>query len=65
MCRKHWGTFQDHVKYIHNDILNTFRVGILQYYERVCKMHDLAKYLPPPSVKGRKCDGEYFTVREK
>ena len=46
-----WGknriTFQDHIKYTHNDILKTFRVGIIQYAEQVRHMHYLAKYLPP------------------
>ena len=45
--KKHMITFQDHVKYIRNDIMKPFRVGTLQYYEHVCEMHDLAKYLPP------------------
>ena len=44
MSRKHMSTFQYHVKYIHNDIFKPFRVHILQYAERVRKMHDLAKY---------------------
>ena len=37
--KKHWSIFQDHVKYIHNDIVKPFRVGILQYPERICEMH--------------------------
>ena len=31
MWRKHRITFQDHVKYICNDIVKPFRVGVLQY----------------------------------
>ena len=31
MWRKHSSTFQNHLKYIHNDIVNPFRVVILQY----------------------------------
>ena len=51
MWRKHRSIFQYHVKYIHNDILKTFRFVILQYSECIREMHDLAKYLPPPSKK--------------
>ena len=29
MWRKHRSAFQDHVKYMHNDIVKPFRVGIL------------------------------------
>ena len=34
MLKKHRSVFQDHVKYIHNDILKPLRVGILHYDER-------------------------------
>ena len=51
MWKKHQRFFQDHVKYIHNDIVKPFIVDILQYAEHVCKMHDLAKYLPPSMIK--------------
>ena len=37
MCKSHWSVFQDHIKYIHNDILKSFRVGTLQYAERVMR----------------------------
>ena len=33
--RKHRSVFQDHLKYIHNDIVKPFRVGILHYVESV------------------------------
>ena len=49
--RNHQNTFQDHVEYIHNNIVNPFRVVIIHYAERVREMHDLAKYLPPLSMK--------------
>ena len=41
-------TFKELVKYIHNDIVNPLRVGILHYTERIHEIHDLSKYLPPP-----------------
>ena len=50
---------------MHNDIVKNFRVGILQYPEHVHEMHDLAKYLPPPSKKGYEYEQTYFTVRNK
>ena len=51
MWRNHRSTFQDHVKYICNDIVKPFRVSILQYNERIWYIHDLSKYLPPPLKK--------------
>ena len=51
MWRKHLILFQEHVKYIHNDILELFRVVILQYAEHTCKIHDQGNYLPPHLMK--------------
>ena len=45
--------FQDHKKYTHNDIVKPFRVRIFQYAGRIHKMNNLAKYVPPPSMKGK------------
>ena len=50
--KNHQSVFQDHLKYIRNDILKPFRVVILHYAERVEEMHDLAKQLPPPLING-------------
>ena len=47
MRRNHHIVFQDHLKYLRNDIVNPFCVGILRYAERIQVMHDLAKQLPP------------------
>ena len=52
MWRRHLSVYQTNLKYICNDIVNSFRVKILRYAERVIEMHDLARYLPPPSIKG-------------
>ena len=52
MWRKHCSLFQDHLKYIHNDIVKPFHVGILRNDECFQDIHELEKYLPPPSVKG-------------
>ena len=65
MWSKHRSTFQDHDKYIHNDIVKPFRVVILQYAERVCEMHDLAKYLPPPLTKGQEYNDADWDVCDK
>ena len=51
MWRKHQIVYQDHMKYVCNDILKPFKVKILRYTKRVRERHDLAKYLPPPSMK--------------
>ena len=40
------------MKYVRNDIVKPFKVKIIRYAERVREMHDLDKYLPPPSMKG-------------
>ena len=40
------------MKYVCNDIVKPFKVKILHYVERLCEMYDLAKYLPPPWMKG-------------
>ena len=71
MWMNHRSVYQDHLKYVCNDIVKPFRFGILHYAERVMDMHDLGKYLPPPSIKGKRyeednwkvCDQE-FTVSE-
>ena len=56
MWRKHRSVFQYHVKYICNDVVNIFRLGILQYAERVHELNDLFKYLPLPLMKGNEYD---------
>ena len=56
MCRKHRSIYQDHIKYIWNDIVKPFKVKIIRYAERVNEMHDLAKYLLPPSMKGESAE---------
>ena len=38
---------------------------ILQYMDYVCDMHDLAKYLPPPLMKGGGFKASYWAVRKK
>ena len=52
MWRKHRSVYQEHTKYVWNDIMKSLKVKILRYTERVCEMYDLAKYLPPPSMNG-------------
>ena len=40
------------MKYVQNDIVKPFKVKILCHAKRVHDMHDLEKYLHPPSMKG-------------
>ena len=65
MWRKHQGNLLDHVKYIHNNIVEPFRVVTLQYYEHVREMQDLAEYLPQPLMKGREYYTAKWTIRDK
>ena len=51
MWQKHRSVFQDHVKYIHNNIIKAFRIIILQYDESVLEMNDISKYFIPPYRK--------------
>ena len=50
--KKHQSVFQDHIKYICNDIVKPFRSVILHNSERFQEMHDLSKYLSTPLMKG-------------
>ena len=52
MWGKHRRVYQDHLKYVCNYIVKPFCVRILRYAKRVRDMHELSKYLPPPSMKG-------------
>ena len=51
MWMKHQSIFQDHIKYIRNDIVNPFRVVIIHYAKRIEEMHDLEKNLSPYLIK--------------
>ena len=52
MWRNHRSVYQDHLEYIHNDILKPFLVVILRYTARVQEMHNLSKQLHSPLLKG-------------
>ena len=60
--RNHRSVYQDHMKYICNDIVKPFKVKILHYADRVREMHNLAKYLPPPLMKGEIAEAANWTV---
>ena len=49
---EHQSVYQDHMNYVRNNILKPFKFKILRYAERVRDIHKVAKYLPPPSMKG-------------
>ena len=57
--------FKDRVNYTHNDIVKPFRVGIRQYAENVHEVHNIAKYIPTPSMEGDEYDHEDWNVRNK
>ena len=52
MWMKHRSVYQDHLKYVRNDIVKPLKVKILRYAEHVRDIHYLSKYLPTPSMKG-------------
>ena len=56
IMRKRRSIFQDHVKYMHNDIVKPFRKVILQYVEPVREIHNITKFLPPLLKKGDEYD---------
>ena len=45
--------------------LNPFRVGIIQYTQNVCEMHDLAKFMPQTLKNGDEYDMADWTVYDK
>ena len=63
--RNHWSVYQDHMKYVCNNILKSFKVKILCYAKRVHEMHDLAKYLPTPSMKGEIAMAANWSIHNK
>ena len=65
ILRKHRSVFQEHIKYIHDNILNPFRLSILQYSERVRQMYDIDKVLPPHPKKRGELDQKYQSVHNK
>ena len=65
MWRKHWSVFQDHFKYICNDIVKPFCVGILHYAESVGEMHSLAKHPHKTLMKGESFGVASWKVHDK
>ena len=63
MCRKHRSVYQDHMKYVRNGIVKPFKVKILRYAEHVLDMHEQAKHLPSPSMKGESSMAANWSVR--
>ena len=65
MWRNHWSVFQDHLKFIRNDIVKPFRVGTLQSTKRVQEMHNLSKHLPPLLMKVNGYEAANWKLRDK
>ena len=61
MRRKHQSVFNDHLKYIHNEIVKPFRVIILHYAKRVEEIHYLEKHLPPRATVMKQLIGKSAT----
>ena len=65
MWRNHCSVYQDHMKYVHNDIVKPFKVKILRFTEHVRDVHDLEKYLSQPSMKGESAMLANWSVRNE
>ena len=65
MWRKHCSVYQDHMQCVRNDIVKPFKFKTLRYAKRVREMHDLAKYLPPPSMKGESAMEDNWNIRNQ
>ena len=63
--RKHRSVYQDHMKYVCNDIVKPFKVKILRYSKRMRGMYDLVKYLPPPPMKGESAMTDNWSARNE
>ena len=46
--KKNRSVFDDHMKYVNNDINNIYRVKILHYYDTTHEIYELYQYLYPP-----------------
>ena len=51
MWKKHPNVFYEHIYYVGNKIHKPFKMGILDYSERVPKMSEMYKILPFSSRK--------------
>ena len=63
MQRKYFSVFQYQVKYIHNNIVNPYRVGIIQYAKHVHDIHDIYKFIPPHLKTVNEYDQSYWNIR--
>ena len=62
MWRNHQSVYQEHIKYTHNNIVKPFHIKIIRYAKHVREMHDLAVYLPTPSMKAKSAKATNCTV---
>ena len=65
MWKNHQSIYQDHMKYIHNDTVKPFRVKFLPSTKRNINMHNLSKYLTPPSMKGKRIEEANWTFHNQ
>ena len=45
--------------------MKPFIFRIIQFTEHICEMHELAKYITPPSMKGKEYDEADWDVHDK
>ena len=63
--RKHWSVYKNHMKYVRNNIVKPFKLKILPYAKRVCKMNNLDNYLPSPLMKSDSAEAANWNVRNQ
>ena len=49
--KEHHNMFNENIYHVMNGIMKPFNMGILGYAERVHKMFEMDKLIPPPSKK--------------
>ena len=54
MWKDHCNIFNVHIYYARNEIKKAFKISIINYDERVCKMFEMSKLIPPPRRKNEK-----------
>ena len=57
--KKHRSVFDDHLRYVQNDVTNTYKERIIKYTEFMHEMINLSQYLSPTCIKG-----EYYRNNE-
>ena len=51
MWKNHHSVFGNHLRYIHNEIIKTYNIMILEYYECMYEILDICQYIYSPNKK--------------